>query len=66
MNLEVTRYEFKTESDAQEAWQELDRIGRQRNKQNTISFREGKVVYLRPEFISQRLMYELGRLAQAF
>jgi hypothetical protein len=66
MKLEIAEYEFKTESDAQEAWQELDRIGRQRNQQNTVAFREGKRVYLRPEFISQQLMYELGSLAQAF
>ena len=62
----LTEYVFCTENDASEAWRELDRIGRQRNLQHTVALRDGRRVYLLPEYISERLMYELGSLSKAF
>lgn len=58
----VTEYTFPTEETAQEAWDILDRLGRQRNGQTTVAHRDGLRVYLRPEFISARLMKELAEL----
>lgn len=61
-----TEHTFATEAQAKEAWRELDRIGRQRNQQATVAYREGRRVYLRPEFVSARLSRELEALSKAF
>ena len=58
----VTEYTFPTEETAQEAWAYLDKMGRQGNNQATVAHRDGLRVYLRPEFISARLMKELAEL----
>ena len=58
----VTEYTFPTEETAQEAWAYLDKMGRQGNNQATVTHRDGLRVYLRPEFISARLMKELAEL----
>ena len=60
-----TEHVFPTEQSAQEAWVELDRMGRQQNHQATVAFRVGCRVYLRPEFTSKGLMRELASLADA-
>lgn len=50
-----TEFTFSSEEKAIEASHELNSYGRQRNKGNTVAFRENRRVYLRPEYISKEL-----------
>lgn len=58
----VTEYTFPTEETAQEAWDILDRLGRQRNGQTTVAHLDGRRVYLRPEYATPKLMRQLADL----
>lgn len=60
-----TEYTFRTERDAIEAWRNLDAFGRQRNFGNTVAYREGRRVWLRPEYASGALSTELMSLVDA-
>ena len=58
----VTSYEFPSDETAREAWDILDRLGRQRNGQTTVAHLDGRRVYLRPEYATPKLMRELADL----
>jgi hypothetical protein len=60
-----TEHTFRNEDLAKEAWVAIDGYGRQRNRGNTVAFREGCRVYLRPEFTSAALSKELTDVVAA-
>lgn len=61
-----TEHRFKSEDSAREVAKLLNAWGVRRNSGNTIAFREGSMVVLRPEFTSRDSSWELAYLCEAF
>jgi len=61
-----TEHRFKSEDSAREVVKLLNAWGNRRNNGNTIAFREGVQVILRPEFTSKDSSRELAYLSEAF
>lgn len=61
-----TQHLFKSEDSAREVSRMLNQWGSRRNNGNTIAFREGSKVILRPEFTSKEAQREFSYLSEAF
>ena len=61
-----TEHQFKSEDSAREVSKLLNAWGSRRNNGNTIAFREGSKVILRPEFTSKDTSRELSYLSESF
>lgn len=61
-----TEHIFKSEDSAREVSKLLNAWGSRRNNGNTIAFREGSKVILRPEFTHKETARELAYLCEAF
>jgi hypothetical protein len=62
----MNEFTFANEDQAIEAWKYLDQIGRQRNKQTTVVFREKCKVYIKLEYASPYLCNILKDLSKSF